>query len=356
MMLCFVLCPIGAAGSDERRNSDEVYHSLMANALDREKYKIERADLIDRSGIAMNTIFEKIENADLVIADITGGNPNVFYELAIRHATKRPTVVIAQEGTKIPFDINGVNVVFYDISSVSNAFSSARRLKEVSERIFSDNDNPFTLYMASKMMTAGHLPDQGRVAAARDFYLKSRMLTGTEIEKFDGKFLSYKYSIYAHRNEDINLPFIVAPVTFKAKFDHIDLREKSFEDSDWIGFGIATNWNAIFTSHCEGRTDDILAMALAIPDARKPRCLYGAELFVGSMVGRSLFSRPVIYIRYDGGDFEDLEAKAIDLTELPAAAQKFLVSNGKTDLGQLTTGPDGVDLSAILLNAPFGLG
>jgi hypothetical protein len=58
-------------------------------------------------------------SADLVVADLTFTNANVFYELALRHALGTPFIHVAQVGTEIPFDISTINTVFVDRSTMS---------------------------------------------------------------------------------------------------------------------------------------------------------------------------------------------------------------------------------------------
>lgn len=59
-------------------------------------------------------IFSKLFNADIIIADITSYSPNVFYEIGWAHALGKPTLLIAENGSKIPFDINDYPVFRYD--------------------------------------------------------------------------------------------------------------------------------------------------------------------------------------------------------------------------------------------------
>lgn len=53
------------------------------------------------------------EEADLAIANLTTLNPNVMFELAVRYSFGKPTIVIAEEGTRLPFDVIGENTIFY---------------------------------------------------------------------------------------------------------------------------------------------------------------------------------------------------------------------------------------------------
>lgn len=56
----------------------------------------------------------EIEQAEIVIADITPPNPNVFYELGYAHALGKPTILLAQRDSKLPFDISSFRIVFYN--------------------------------------------------------------------------------------------------------------------------------------------------------------------------------------------------------------------------------------------------
>jgi len=65
-------------------------------------------------GIVTDAIVTKIIESDLVVADLHGHNPNVMYEVAIRHATGDPIIQMIEEGEDLPFDIGGLNTIFYD--------------------------------------------------------------------------------------------------------------------------------------------------------------------------------------------------------------------------------------------------
>lgn len=74
--------------------------------LEAERSKPLRGEIL--KDVISNLIF-----ADIVVADVTDHNPNVFYELGIRQSFKHGTITIAQAGTKLPFDIKGKGVLFY---------------------------------------------------------------------------------------------------------------------------------------------------------------------------------------------------------------------------------------------------
>lgn len=113
---CFVICPIGADGSAIRKHSDLTFDYIIKPIVTGLGYFAERADKIRQSGIITNQIIEKIITADLVIADLTDNNPNVYYELAIRHATEKPCIpMLSPPGAQLPFDVHSMRTIFFDV-------------------------------------------------------------------------------------------------------------------------------------------------------------------------------------------------------------------------------------------------
>ena len=99
---CFVLMPFSPS-------FDDVFATVKATA---QSVGLEcwRADERHTAGIVIRMIQDDIKRADVVIADLTGGNPNVFYETAFAHMTKDPRAVIllAQNDDDVPFDLRAM--------------------------------------------------------------------------------------------------------------------------------------------------------------------------------------------------------------------------------------------------------
>src|SRR5918992_620737 len=79
-----------------------------------------RADKISEPGIITNQIIRRVLKSPLVIADLTESNPNVFYELAIRHMVRQPVVHIIDERHKLPFDLAGIRIIKYPALEVTS--------------------------------------------------------------------------------------------------------------------------------------------------------------------------------------------------------------------------------------------
>lgn len=118
--LCFVVSPIGSPGSPERKRSNGYLREVIEPVAGKAGYRVERADHDKAPGIVTEAIVNKLVLADLVIADLHGPNPNVMYEVALRHATGKPIVQMISDGEALPFDIGGMNTILYDGRSTAS--------------------------------------------------------------------------------------------------------------------------------------------------------------------------------------------------------------------------------------------
>lgn len=127
---CFFIAPIGKAGSEMREWSDEILKHIVTPAVRTLGYqKPERADEISSPGLITTQIIKRLVESDLVIADLTSHNPNVFYELAIRHVVQGPIVHLIREGEEIPFDLKNVRTIFVS-TDVAKSKIAIKQLRE----------------------------------------------------------------------------------------------------------------------------------------------------------------------------------------------------------------------------------
>ncbi len=121
---CFIIAPIGKPYSEIRKRSDQLFKHVIRHVSKECGYTPIRADQISESGIITHQIIVHIVEDPLVIADLTGHNANVFYELALRHATRKPVIQIIEKGQQIPFDVAAMRTVqikLHDLDSVEDA-------------------------------------------------------------------------------------------------------------------------------------------------------------------------------------------------------------------------------------------
>lgn len=93
---------------------DSLYQEVIKPVCEEMNLSVYRADEVYKPGIILKDIIEGIVESEIIIADITPPNPNVFYELGFSHALNKTTILLAQRGGELPFDIKSYRVIFYD--------------------------------------------------------------------------------------------------------------------------------------------------------------------------------------------------------------------------------------------------
>lgn len=156
-------------------------------------YSVERADQTNEPGSITNQIIDKTVGSDLVIADLTGHNPNVFYELAVRHAAGQPFIQLIESGEDIPFDIKDIRTVRYGLE-VKEADQARKRIRSHLESLENEQpeyDNPISRSAKMKSLRESQDPfDQNLAEILQNISeldrtvanLEKAMKSGPEIE------------------------------------------------------------------------------------------------------------------------------------------------------------------------------
>lgn len=113
----FVIMPIRSEGTDDYLHFRTIYEDWIRPVLDSAGYSVVRSDDVQAAGAITKDIVLRLANADLVVADLTDLNPNVFYELGVRHALRGAgTVMLIDEGrtTTVPFDLTAYRVLAFN--------------------------------------------------------------------------------------------------------------------------------------------------------------------------------------------------------------------------------------------------
>jgi nucleoside 2-deoxyribosyltransferase len=145
---CFVISPIGPTDSDIRRQADKVLKHIIRKSLEPLGFKVIRADAISEPGTINLQVMKRIVDSEIVVADLTGTNPNVMYELAIRHAIGKPVILLLKSSEKIPFDIATERTIFYDLSDIDSVENTRDALSQQVQFIQNNEfkiDTPFSL-------------------------------------------------------------------------------------------------------------------------------------------------------------------------------------------------------------------
>lgn len=113
---CFVISPIGAEGSPVRQHADDVLDYIIRPATEAVGLAAIRSDRMHNPGRITEQMFEEIVGCHCCICVLTGHNPNVFYELAVAQSIGSPTIVLLAKEEELPFDIQDLRCVRYDLS------------------------------------------------------------------------------------------------------------------------------------------------------------------------------------------------------------------------------------------------
>ena len=95
---------------------DVLYKEVIRKVAKSLDFEVVRIDEVSRPGIIFQDIQRKIQDAKVIIAEITAPNQNVYYEVGYADALNKPIILLAQRGKELPFDIHSYRVIFYDDS------------------------------------------------------------------------------------------------------------------------------------------------------------------------------------------------------------------------------------------------
>ncbi len=158
--VCFYISPIGEEDSEHREHADLFLGSIVEPALEEFKLKVIRADKIGKAGMITAQVLEYILKSKLVVADLSYHNPNVFYELSLRHACRLPTVQVIRKCDKIPFDLDQFRTIQIDTTSIFTMVPNLQTYKaEIATQVRmaikdpDSVDNPISTYYPDLKVT-----------------------------------------------------------------------------------------------------------------------------------------------------------------------------------------------------------
>ena len=164
---CFIISPIGEMDSDIRKRSDQVLKHIIGPAVEQCNYETIRADLISEPGLITTQIIQHIIEDPLVVADLSGKNPNVYYELALRHAIKRPLIQLISKGEPLPFDVAGMRTIIIDHHDLDNVEESKKEIIRQAKALEANPDivdTPISIAMNLKALRESDNPEKRTLA------------------------------------------------------------------------------------------------------------------------------------------------------------------------------------------------
>lgn len=129
---CFVISPIGDDGSPVRKHADMTLNAIIKPALAEydAAFHVTRGDKSPQIGMITNHVIVDIEESDLIVADLSFLNPNVFYELGFAHAAEKPVIHMVLRDTKLPFDNAGYRTIEFDPTDWNSHVAAQKQIVE----------------------------------------------------------------------------------------------------------------------------------------------------------------------------------------------------------------------------------
>jgi len=159
-LTCLVISPVGDPGTDARRRADQVFKHIIEPVVSELGYSAKRAEEMGLPGIITGQLLAAVADSDLVVADLTDHDANVFYELAIRHAAQRPVVQLIDSSQRPPFDLADMRTIQLDIHDLDSAEEARRQLEDQIERANTSSpvDTPIASAKAMKSLWESQQP------------------------------------------------------------------------------------------------------------------------------------------------------------------------------------------------------
>ena len=182
---CFVVSQIGEESSPERVSADWFLEAIVRPVFEKHfpQYVVRRADGIPGPGMIDGQMISHIIDADIVIADLTNVNPNVFYEIGLRHMVQKPIIHMHEQGTKIPFDVSLFRSFKYSRSTPRELADACKGLEEAVRVVVSPSyevENPVTRTLGMREFKQ-HASPSDKIIANELETLKAQMREYQEI-------------------------------------------------------------------------------------------------------------------------------------------------------------------------------
>jgi CheY-like chemotaxis protein len=128
---CFVIMPFAKTQSCDETEWTEIYKNMIKPAIEDSGYSYTCARSEALLGNVIENILDELNRADVVIADLTDRNPNVYYELGVRHALRDATILISQRLDDIPFDLRSHAIQTYNWKTSDGRKEFKKKMREI---------------------------------------------------------------------------------------------------------------------------------------------------------------------------------------------------------------------------------
>ena len=126
-----MITPLGVDGSPERKRADRIYKYIITPPLEENGLEPYRSDLDPTPGQITAQMIRVLVESPVVIADLTGSNPNVYYELGIAHSFDRPCVVLCDRAESLAFDTKNERIIALGDATDTLRWSRPKRQRPI---------------------------------------------------------------------------------------------------------------------------------------------------------------------------------------------------------------------------------
>ena len=149
---------------------DPIYVGFIKPVLEQAGFQVKRADDFQNQQHILKDILDGIYRRDLIVADLTSTNPNVFYELGLAHAFRKPVILLTQSIEEVPFDLQGYRLIEYS-THFAHIERGKQRLAELARAAFEGTvsfGNPVTDFIQDDISLVTSRPHISAIPDAQD--------------------------------------------------------------------------------------------------------------------------------------------------------------------------------------------
>lgn len=166
----FVISPIGSPGTENYARYLLGLKYIIKKAFHEPDWKVIRADEESAPDSITGKVIERIIQSDIIVADITDHNPNVFYEIAVAHGYHKPIIYLMTAGQHVPFDLGDQRAIMYDLTDPASVDEAIRALGAAAEWLdehgTEELTNPLSAFERFQTIRAGSSVDDAGAAVA----------------------------------------------------------------------------------------------------------------------------------------------------------------------------------------------
>jgi hypothetical protein len=233
---CFIITPVGKPGTPIRRATDCLVEGVIRPVLTEMEFEVVTPHEIPNPGSITMQVIRHLLYDQMAIANLTGLNANVMYELAVRHAARLPLVTVAERGTELPFDIADQRAIFFS-NDMLGAGELRPHLKNTIAKALEDAEsvNPIYLVAEEKVIRDVTPPDDKlKYVLDRIDMIQSRLTSLTDTHKSRGHRVIFKHHIYV-KGESGNAPAALRMILNEAEGYSVQRSDENTYDITILG-------------------------------------------------------------------------------------------------------------------------